>query len=397
MIAVGTTVLGGCSGDSVPFEPQPVAVPAGIPATGPRISGDADSGLVLSWMEESDNGDSLFFSRLVPDGWSPAASVVGGVNMFVNWADMPSVQSMGGNRLSAHWLEKSGDSTYAYDIVFTQSLDGGGSWSDPIRPHSDDTQTEHGFVSMFADGSGTGLIWLDGRKMVNEGTDDPVASGMTLRSASVDQNSGIHKEQLVDELICDCCQTDVAIASSGPVAVYRDRTINEIRDIWITRRTEGTWQPGNPIADDGWEIPGCPVNGPAVVAVETFVAVAWFTAADDQPVVKLAMSGDNGESFSWQTDVDRGPVFGRVGLTLLPGNRVAVSWLRKGDNDLNELRTKAIGMGGLLGDAHIVATRVGAFSVPQIGVSGPDLVFVWTETDDRVNSIHSAKVPLKAL
>ena len=77
---------------------------------------------------------------------------------------------------------------------------------------------------MFSDGPRTGLVWLDGRKMVNEVTDDPVASGMTLRAAFVDENQNVEQEQLVDELICDCCQTDIAVASSGPVAVYRDRS-----------------------------------------------------------------------------------------------------------------------------------------------------------------------------
>ena len=70
--------------------------------------------------------------------------------------------------------------------------------------------------------------------MVNEVTDDPVASGMTLHSS----------EQLIDELMCDCCQTDVALASSGPVAVYRDRSVAEIRDSYITRLIDGRWQNG---------------------------------------------------------------------------------------------------------------------------------------------------------
>ena len=65
----------------------------------------------------------------------------------------------------------------------------------------------------FADGPGSGFVWLDGRKMINEVTDDPIESGMTLRAAFIDENGTLHNEQLVDELICDCCQTDVAIAA----------------------------------------------------------------------------------------------------------------------------------------------------------------------------------------
>ena len=55
--------------------------------------------------------------------------------------------------------------------------------------------------------------------MVNEVTDDVAASGMTLRRASLSLDLVLSNELLVDGLICDCCQTDVAITSKGPVAV----------------------------------------------------------------------------------------------------------------------------------------------------------------------------------
>ena len=182
------------------------------------------------------------------------------------------LEALKNDRLAAHWLEMSADLTYSYDVVFVQSGDGGRTWSEPLRPHDDGTPTEHGFVSMFADGDGAGLIWLDGRKTVNEATSDPMATGMTLRAASIDSGSGIHSQQLVDDLVCDCCQTDIAISSRGPLAVYRDRTAEEIRDIYITRHDGERWEPGQRLYADNWQIPGCPVNGPSIVAHGDHVA-----------------------------------------------------------------------------------------------------------------------------
>ena len=86
--------------------------------------------------------------------------------------------------------------------------------------------------------------------MLNEVTDDPTGSGMTLRAAVVDADQATRAEQLVDDLICDCCQTDVAVATSGPVAVYRDRSPHEIRDIYVTRLLDGKWQTGKPVASN---------------------------------------------------------------------------------------------------------------------------------------------------
>jgi hypothetical protein len=396
MAAGSLFLLAGCSETPVPFEPQLVNVPAGVPATGPRISGDETTGLVLSWMEQDDDGASLHYARLEDGTWSDANVVVDGVDMFVNWADMPSVQPLGTGRLAAHWLQMSADMTYAYDVVFVQSADNGQSWSDPIRPHSDGTETEHGFVSMFSDGNRTGLIWLDGRKMVNEVTDDPVASGMTLRAASVDENQNVEQEQLVDELICDCCQTDIAVASSGPVAVYRDRSTAEIRDIYVTRYVDDQWLTGKPVASDKWEIPGCPVNGPSIVADGDFVAVAWFTGSGGRPVIKLAVSNDSGETFGEPFDVADGSVLGRVGLVHLGKGAVAVSWLQSGANSSHDVAVRKI-EAGAAGSVHTVAHNAGSFSVPQIALDGEDLVFVWTETEEFENSVHSARVAAKAL
>jgi len=353
--------------------------------------------LILSWMEPAEDGTALKYSRYEKGSWSKSNSVIDGQDMFVNWADLPSVTPLGGGRLAAHWLQMSADLPYAYDVVYTQSTDSGATWSEPMRPHTDGTETEHGFVSTFPNGSRTGLIWLDGRKMVNEVTDNPVESGMTLRAAFVDTNQMLHGEQLVDELICDCCQTDVALTSSGPVAVYRDRSSEEIRDISVTRFVDGQWLPGRPIAKDHWEIPGCPVNGPSIAADGEAVAVTWFTGAESRPVVKLGFSKDSGETFSTPIEVIDGRILGRVGLVLLERNEVAVSWLQTGSEGTGDIYVRRISNDGTLGPAHVVSQGAASFSVPQMARAGEDLVFVWTESDNYVDRILSARVPISAL
>ena len=40
----------------------------------------------------------------------------------------------------------------------------------------------------------------------------------------------------------------------------------EVRDIYITRNTDNEWETPVPVYNDGWEIYGCPVNGPKVVS-----------------------------------------------------------------------------------------------------------------------------------
>ena len=397
MLILALIALSACIDPPAPFDAVAMEVPAQIPAHGPRLSGGGPRPLLLSWMEKDDQGHSLRYARYQAGSWSAPRSVVSGIDMFVNWADLPSVQPLGASRLAAHWLQRSGTETYAYDVVFAQSGNDGESWSKPIRPHNDGTRTEHGFVSMVPSEGGTRLIWLDGRKTADEPTGKPLENGMTVRTAFINERSEVTDETIIDDLACDCCQTDMAISQSGPVAAYRNRTPEEIRDIAIARLVDGEWQESAVLFEDHWEIPGCPVNGPKVVATGTFVAVAWFTASGGVPAVKLAMSGDGGESFSWFTEIARGPVAGQVGMVLLPGKRVAVSWLHKESGQEPEMRVQGVSMGGYKGDIQIVTKGLNSRSVPQLGISGDDLIFVWTETHDGAPSIHSAKVPVAAL
>ena len=389
----------GCSQPTPPeaFDPAALTVPAGAESSGPRITQGMDDGVVLSWMEPDDTGTTLKFSVLSNGQWQPAQTVVSGIHMFVNWADLPSVVPLQDQHLIAHWLQKMPGGTYAYDVVTAQSIDNGRNWSESISPHTDGTPTEHGFVSMFGRDGQAGMIWLDGRKAISEATDDPVASGMTLRAAFVDSDNGLHGEQLVDELICDCCQTDVAVAASGPVAVYRDRTSDEIRNIFVSRFVGGEWQAGQALANENWHIAGCPVNGPAIAARDDLVVVAWFSAANGLPVVRLSVSNNSGESFADAVEIATGSTLGRVGIALLDDSAVAVSWLRAGDQPLNDVRVRRVSVDGVTGPVQTVSSTAAPYSVPQMANDGSHLVFAWTEIHDDVRRVMSARVPISAL
>ncbi len=389
----------GCSQPTPPeaFEPAALAVPAGAESSGPRITQGMDDGVVLSWMEPDETGTTLRFSVLSNGQWQPAQTVVSGIHMFVNWADLPSVVPLQDQHLIAHWLQKMPGGTYAYDVVAAQSIDNGRNWSESFSPHTDGTPTEHGFVSMFSRDGQAGMIWLDGRKAINEATDEPVASGMTLRAAFVDRDNGLHGEQLVDELICDCCQTDVAVAASGPVAVYRDRTSDEIRNIFVSRFVGGEWQAGQALANENWHIAGCPVNGPAIAARDDLVVVAWFSAANGLPVVRLSVSNNSGESFADAVEIATGSTLGRVGIALLDDSAVAVSWLRAGDQLLNDVRVRRVSVAGVTGPVRTVSSTAALYSVPQMANDGSHLVFAWTEIHDDVRRVMSARVPISAL
>jgi hypothetical protein len=376
--------------------------PAGSNSAEPHLSRGPGGAVVLSWLERESQGKnvSLRFSVLDGNNWQEASTIAEGENWFVNWADFPSVSPISSELWAAHWLVKKPGSSYAYDVAISISHDAGLSWSKPITPHTDNTATEHGFVSLFPAKNGVGALWLDGRNMTDEGhaaNPETIHGGMTLRSALIASDLSVGSEYLLDDLVCDCCQTDVATGKNGPIAVYRNRTKGEIRDIYVSRMIAGQWQAGEAVGEDGWEIAACPVNGPSIAASGSDVAVAWFTMADDKPRVRLARSIDGAATFSSPVNIDSDQSTGRVDAALLDDGNAVVSWLRNGENGQGELVIRLVTKTGKPGPTMLVTQSSTArpAGFPQMVKKENTLVFAWTDTTGDEPRVQTAVIDLK--
>ena len=359
-----------------------VAVPAGIGSRFPHLAAGQHGPIVLSWLQEQPGGGFALQHATWNDGsWGPTATVASGRDWFVNWADFPSVVPLGTTRWAAHWLQQKPGSVYSYDVRIAVSNDAGRSWSLPMTPHDDATPTEHGFVSLYDHGGEAHAVWLDGRHTVGGHDHAAGASGaMTLRSATIGRDGRrLGDDREIDARVCDCCQTDAAITTDGPVVVYRDRGEHELRDIAIVRRVDGRWSSPAAVHADGWKIDACPVNGPAVDARGRTVAVAWFTAPD-RPRVRLAFSDDAGRSFAPPIEVASEGVAGRVDVVLLDDGRAVVSWLRSSQAGA-QLLARPFTRDGAAGDVAVIAAAAVQRSsgFPQMVPAGDGLLFAWTD------------------
>ena len=398
-----------------------MASPAGIDSSEPHLAQSADGSTVLSWLKHSEDGTALRYSKLTDGQWGAAKTVAHGDNWFVNWADFPSVSPISDDLWAAHWLVKKPGGTYAYDVFVSLSQDAGETWGAPFTPHKDNTATEHGFVSLFPWQDGVGALWLDGRNMstdgdghgdrshgaASEGSDEESPkqevskeeTGMTLRAALIEPDQDTPTGFLIDGLVCDCCQTDIAIGPQGPIAIYRNRTTEEIRDIYVTRWIDGQWTTGQSVADDNWHIAGCPVNGPSIAAQGDEVVVAWFTGADENPRVRFARSGDQAANFSAAINIAEGTPIGRVDVVLLEDGRALVSWLHEREEERGHLAIRLISRNGQPGPVQFIAptdtSRAAGF--PQMISHADELLFAWTDTSGDKRRVQTSRVKISSL
>ncbi|MEO7647321.1 MAG: sialidase family protein [Gemmatimonadaceae bacterium] len=357
----------------------PLTSPAGPGAGEPFLALSPDGRVHLSWLEPVDSAHALRFATLDGTRWSPVRTIRTGSDFFVNWADFPSLKVIGDGRLASHWLQRTGSATYAYGVRVSQSSDGGETWSDPIIPHRDTSNTEHGFVTLWPEDGGMGAVWLDGRKYNREGHSP--SNEMMVVSTTISPDGQRGTEVRLDERACDCCQTAVAMTSQGPVVTYRDRTAEEIRDIYVVRRVGNAWTTPVAVHNDGWKIAACPVNGPAIAATGKNVALAWFTAANDSGKVNVAFSADAGATFGAPVHVDEGKPAGRVDVALLGDGSALVSWIERTGGDTAAVRVRRITADGKRAAPITVATSSAARAsgFPRMVVRGNDAIFAWTE------------------
>ena len=423
--------------------------PAGLDSGEPFLTVSPAGVVYASWLEKAENGNTrfLFSSLTVPTAvvgsdenqaeaiWSVPVLIAEGDNWFVNWADVPSIAVGTDDRIAAHWLERIGVGEYAYGIRFVRSSDGGKTWSPAAWLHDDLSGTEHGFASLSMDSDGSvDAVWLDGRAMEHG------RGGMAVRGRRIDPEGNFGEEIVLDEKTCECCPTSLARLEDGTLlAAYRNRSDSEVRDIAVSRRVGGQWSEAEIVSTDGWQISACPVNGPAIDANGSAAGIAWFSAPDDQPIVRAAFSESGNIDFGEAFRINEGKPIGRVGFKMLDEERGIVTWIESGTASsatsssgvatatdsatakdsataadsataratdsataATSLRPGTAGIkmrivhrDGTLENARVVAATSAsrASGYPRVSVAGDRIIFLWTETGDTRRVVSAVARP----
>lgn len=362
---------------------------------------ESDRGFVVTWQSTRQSITSLNWLALDFDGLPTGRGVIAeGPNWFVNWADTPALVMLANGDWLAFWLQRNDLSMpEAYDILSVRSTDWGKTWSKPISPHQDGTKTQHGFVSMAADGDDRVLMtWLDGRRAALPNADnadhlthDHESAPMTLRSAVINRANQITDEPEIDARTCSCCQTDMARWGDRAFVMYRDRTDDEIRDISISQRSSSIWSAPTRIHDDHWQIEGCPVNGPAIAVGGAMGLVFWPTLINEQMTLRYVLAE------SPEALINNPPMY-QLQLQAAPSGRVdaaawrdgfLLTWISRA-RDRPAIEVAVVDAGGraeLSVPIAEPALRGRSTSFPRVISDGERGLVVWPELDHDGNPV----------
>lgn len=360
--------------------------PASAGALAPSLTATED-GVLGTWIEPTTDGHRVRFAVLRGDDWSAPRTVTESAEVVANWADFPRAARGGdGSIFVSHLRRSGGASPHAYDLHLARAAGPSDAFEQLGPVHDDATATEHGFVSLVPEGAGVRVFWLDGRAAVRGGPTGIYTATVT---------DVVSSPESLDDRTCDCCQTDAAVASTGPLVAYRDRGEEEVRDVSVVRRTPEGFSTPTPAHRDGWEIAGCPVNGPAIDAAGERVVTAWFTGADGGSV-RVAFSRDGGASFAPPVIVDPDQPPGRVDVALLDDGAV-VSWLARTPTG-GEARARFVSPDGTLGAASVIADMgaARASGFPVIARDGDRLLVAYRDAAEPPR-VHVAALPVSAL
>jgi hypothetical protein len=331
------------SADQVKDGPSPRrATDDTFDAAEPAVAGDSTGGFYLLYVEHAeDKTGDLMLQKFGPDlqavGGKVRVNPIRGQVRAWN-GDPPTIRVGQDGAVYVGWTSRieGGPGT---DLLLSVSRNGGSSFDDPVKVNDDARPASHGMHSLaVADGGRVYMAWLDERNVRAEHPKPEMAandvegrkvgayylidahhteaprSDHKAASEEVEPNSEVFfavssdggrsfgSNKLVASNVCACCKTSLEISFEGRIYVgWRQVVGDNFRHIAVTSSSDQgqTFEPPTIVSDDQWQIPACPVSGPALSSRKDGVLeVYWYTAGGaGQPGVYRAASNDFGKTF----------------------------------------------------------------------------------------------------
>jgi hypothetical protein len=321
----------------------------GLNAAEPAIAAAPDGAIYVAWVAHgAGKGADVWVTRFDAEGKQAVepARVNQTPGEATAWrGDAPSVAVTPDGTICVAWTARAGEGGHAATTLYVStSRDGGMSFGAPVRVNDDAGEGVHGMHSLAVGrDSRIHVAWLDERDLTPPSTAKPTAPTGSMKP---DENmnaskasGGMHGEQnrevfyasssdagrtfsrnrRVATEACPCCKTALAVGADGRVYLgWRQVLPGDFRHVAVASSNDGgaTFSAPNVVSDDRWELKGCPVSGPSLVAGdENALRVLWYTAGEaGAEGLYISESRDGGRTFTPRRAVMEGGVRGTPAL-----------------------------------------------------------------------------------
>ncbi len=298
-------------------------------ALSPRFSTDNKGQVVLSWVEkQSDDNLQLFYATSSGKGFGPKIRVTTApANISSHGEGMPKIAFKSDGTVMALFevSKPTDDAPRASDLLYSESKDGGKTWTEIKAVHRDQTPGKgHSFADMARLPNGQiGIVWLD-EKM-------PGYEGRSVKFTQTLSSGGFGPEIMVDSNACQCCRTSLLPGPDGRLHIaYRDMISGaksakepDSRDMSYAVSTDGGATFSRPLVlnNDNWKINACPHSGIHMVANNQGVWATWYSGTSSKPGLRLTSIGNKTETAVIGTSAMKHPQ-----LALLADGSVLLVW-----------------------------------------------------------------------
>lgn len=168
-------------------------------------------------------------------------------------------------------------------IRYTESKDGGKTWTEPKNVDNDATPLVRGFFdAVVLPNDEIAVAYLKDVKNSTKHEERDLRIAIT-------KNGIFQDEQLIDPVVCDCCNISLLVDGKGILNVYYRDNNDDIRDIAVMKSNDNgiSFSKSEIIHNDKWEIKGCPHSGASSVATKHGTLVTWFAGTPENGGVRI--------------------------------------------------------------------------------------------------------------
>jgi hypothetical protein len=241
------------------------------------------------------------------------------------------------------------------------------------------------------------VVWLDGREKGGAG-----GSAAVYIARSTDNGASFEKSVRVALNSCPCCRPSIAFTDENTVHVgFRKIFGDNIRDIAVVTSTNGgkTWGEPVRVAEDNWQINGCPHSGPSLAVLGNRLFISWFTVHDKegQSYVYLAHSDDGGRSFSERQWLSEGAVDANHPSLVTANDRILATFQGRDPKANSGWGKVNVYLREVNGESHLsplmtIGNLGASASYPALAFESPGHIFLaWGESGDAGPSVVFAR------